>query len=93
MKNIVEYEGEIENFDSNQSKLLSEIQTTKTAYALLQDTLAKVLLDKKQLRWIRQRADGTLSEDQEEELEAAGEEEDVSQNEEREEFSSEGDYV
>jgi len=37
--------------------------------------------------------DGTLSEDQEEELEAAGEEEEVSQNEEREEFSSEGDYV
>jgi len=25
MKNIVEYEGEIEKFDSNQSKLLSEI--------------------------------------------------------------------
>lgn len=59
MKKIVEYEGEIDKFDSNQSKLLSDIETTKTANALLQDTLAMVLLDKKQLALMRERAERT----------------------------------
>jgi len=49
MKKIMEYEGAIDKFPSVQHELVGEIESHKTANALMQETLTGLIHDKKQL--------------------------------------------
>lgn len=53
MKKIMSYESAIENFPDVQAELLTEINAAKVANSLLQETLAGLIHDKRELNEVK----------------------------------------